>query len=187
MTEVADSCCLHTSLDRACCAVSFLWCLLTVVCLTVSVCLPVYLSCVCRCVLSSQVLHRLMMSRVHRPPIPVSRLVRFMKGKDGKVAVVVATVTDDVRMYALPAMTICALRFTESARSRIVKAGGQCLTFDQLALAAPTGSNCILLRGETHAREAQKHFGPPPGSKNSHTKSVLSLVRRCCCGVLLCV
>lgn len=50
------------------------------------------------------------------------------------------------------------------------QAGGECLTFDQLALLAPTGSNTVLLRGEKTAREAVKHFGPAPGVPHSHTK-----------------
>ena len=50
-----------------------------------------------------------------------------------------------------------------------LQAGGQCLTFDQLALLAPTGSNTVLLRG-SKKREALKHFGPAPGVPHSHTK-----------------
>ena len=61
-------------------------------------------------------------------------------------------------------MTICALRFTSTARARIEKAGGECITFDQLALRAPTGSNVILLRGPKNAREAVRHFGFGPHS-----------------------
>ena len=49
------------------------------------------------------------------------------------------------------------------------QAGGEILTFDQLALAAPTGSNCVLLRGPKNAREAVKHFGAP-GVPGSHAK-----------------
>ena len=45
-------------------------------------------------------------------------------------------------------LQLCALRVTESARSRILKAGGEILTFDQLALRAPRGQNTILLQGE---------------------------------------
>lgn len=48
--------------------------------------------------------------------------------------------TDDVRIEDVPALTVTALRFTESARARIHKAGGECLTFDQLALPCPTWS-----------------------------------------------
>ena len=35
-----------------------------------------------------------------------------------------------------PYAKVCALRFTDNARARIIKAGGECLTFDQLALQA---------------------------------------------------
>lgn len=40
-----------------------------------------------------------------------------------------------------------------------VQAGGKIFTFDQLALMAPTGSNCILMRGPKNSREAVKHRG----------------------------
>ena len=55
------------------------------------------------------------------------------------------------------------------ARARILKAGGECMTFDQLALAAPTGDNVVLLRGPKSHREAVKHFGAP-GVPGSHAK-----------------
>jgi large subunit ribosomal protein L18e len=57
--------------------------------------------------------------------------------------VVVGTITDDKRIQEIPAMKVTALRFTETARARIVNAGGECLTFDQLALRAPTGENTV--------------------------------------------
>jgi ribosomal protein L18E len=34
--------------------------------------------------------------------------------------VLVATVTDDIRLYEVPKLKVCALRFTETARSRIL-------------------------------------------------------------------
>jgi len=49
---------------------------------------------------------------------------------------------------------------------------GEVLTFDQLALRAPTGTNTLLLRGKRLAREACKHFGRAPGAPHSHTKYV---------------
>ena len=60
---------------------------------------------------------------------------------------------------ALPAFTcgdilvcafiqVCALRVTEGARARILKAGGELITFDQLALRAPKGQNTVLVQGE---------------------------------------
>ncbi|XP_057427005.1 60S ribosomal protein L18-like [Lotus japonicus] len=116
------------------------------------------------------ILKRLFMSKVNKPPLSLSRLVKFMKGKDGKIAVVVGTVTDDIRVYEVPTLKVTALRFTETARARIEKAGGECLTFDQLALAAPLGQGTVLLRGPKNAREAVRHFGRAPGVPHSHTK-----------------
>ena len=57
----------------------------------------------------------------------------------------VGTVTDDIRLIDLPKLTVAALKFTETARARIVKAGGKCLTLDQLVLLAPTGKYLRLL------------------------------------------
>ncbi|XP_016454707.2 large ribosomal subunit protein eL18y [Nicotiana tabacum] len=102
------------------------------------------------------ILKRLFMSKINKAPLSLSRLITYMKGKEDKVAVVVGTVT--------------ALRFTETARARIEKAGGECLTFDQLALRAPLGQNTVLLRGPKNSREAVKHFGRAPGVPHSHTK-----------------
>jgi large subunit ribosomal protein L18e len=62
-----------------------------------------------------------------------------------KIVVAVATVTDDNRLLDVPKLTIAALRFTETARARIVKAGGKCLTLDQLLLTAPTGKWMFFL------------------------------------------
>jgi large subunit ribosomal protein L18e len=109
------------------------------------------------------VLKRLFMSRTNRPPMSIAQLKKFMDKKEAgdKIAVVVGSVTDDVRMYEVPKMTVCALRFSETARARITKAGGECLTFDQLALRAPTGENTLLLRGAKSHREVAKHFGAP--------------------------
>ncbi|KAJ1566681.1 60S ribosomal protein L18 [Cladochytrium tenue] len=116
------------------------------------------------------VLKRLFMSRVNRPPMSLSRIASAVKGKEDKIVVVVGTVTDDVRVLDIPKVTIVALRVTETARARVVNAGGEILTFDQLALRAPTGKNTILLRGKKTAREAVKHFGPAPGVPGSHSK-----------------
>ena len=115
------------------------------------------------------VLKRLFMSKTNRPPLSLSKLAKFMKGKEGKVAAVVGTITDDVRMFDVPKLKVCALRLTETARARIIKAGGECMTFDQLALAAPTGEGVVLLRGPKNSREAVKHFGAS-GIPGSHAK-----------------
>ena len=75
-----------------------------------------------------------------------------------------------MRLFEVPKLRVAALRFTETARARIVKAGGECLTFDQLALEKPTGKDCVLLRGPKNSREAVKHFGAAPGVPHSSTK-----------------
>lgn len=46
---------------------------------------------------------------------------------------------------------LCALNVTERARARILKSGGQIITFDQLALKSPKGQNTVLMQGmKTH-------------------------------------
>lgn len=71
------------------------------------------------------ILKRLFMSKINKPPISLARIVRQMKkpGREGLTAVIVGTVTDDQRIWDLPKLTVCALRVTEKARSRIIKAG----------------------------------------------------------------
>ena len=114
---------------------------------------------------------RLRMSQVNKAPLSVSRLARFMKGDDkaNKTAVIVGTVTNDTRSLELPAIKVAALRFTEEARKSIVKAGGECITLDQLALRSPKGSQTVLLRGAKKAREAEAHFGHSTSVYNPHT------------------
>jgi len=120
-------------------------------------------------VFNQVVLKRLFMSRVNRPPMAISRIVRYFKGKEDRIIVLVGTVMDDERMLEIPKMTICALRFSNTVRSRILAAGGECLTFDQLALRTPTGAKTLLLRGPKNSREAVRHFGAP-GTPGSTTK-----------------
>jgi large subunit ribosomal protein L18e len=115
------------------------------------------------------VLKRLFQSRVNRAPISLTRVVRYTHKAEGKIIVVVGTVTDDARLTSLPKLTLAALKVTDTARARILAAGGEVITFDQLALRAPTGSNTILLRGPKNAREAVKHFGAA-GVPDSKTK-----------------
>jgi large subunit ribosomal protein L18e len=120
------------------------------------------------------VLKRLFMSRVNRPALSIARLAKYLADKEDKIAVIVGTVTDDSRLLTVPKLTVAALRVTQSARARIVKAGGEVLTFDQLALRSPLGKGTILLRGPKKGREAVKHFGKPgaPGSSaKPHVRS----------------
>ena len=117
------------------------------------------------------VLKRLYQSRTTRAPVSTSRLALAMKGKkEGQIAVVVGTITDDSRLLEVPKMSVCALRFTRRARERILAAGGECLTLDQLALQRPKGQNTVLLRGPKKARQAYRYFGKAPGVPNSTSR-----------------
>ena len=120
----------------------------------------------------NKIIHkRLNQSRTIRYPISVSRLAKHANDekKKSKILVVVGNILNDERLVTVPKLRVCALRVSEEARRRIVKAGGEVLTFDQLAKIAPLGENTILLRG-SRRREALKHFGPSPGAPGSNTK-----------------
>lgn len=66
------------------------------------------------------------MSRINRAPLSLSRLARHMKKptREGMIAVVVGTITNDVRLYKVPKLSVAALHVTEKARARILAAGG---------------------------------------------------------------
>ncbi|CAH0004677.1 unnamed protein product [Clonostachys byssicola] len=108
------------------------------------------------------ILRRLFMSKINRPPVSLSRIVANTAKEEKRTVVVVGTITDDNRLLTVPKLTVAALRFTATARARIVAAGGEAITLDQLALRAPTGANTLTLRGPKNAREAVKHFGMGP-------------------------
>jgi large subunit ribosomal protein L18e len=114
------------------------------------------------------VLKRLHMSKINRPPLGLNRLTKYMSQKEGKTAVVVGKVTDDVRMLDCPKLSVCALAFSTNARKRILAAGGECMSLDELALRAPKGANTVLLRGPK-SRKALAHFGHSVTVNNPHT------------------
>lgn len=114
------------------------------------------------------VLKRMFMSRTNKPPISLSRLARHAKSApEGTTIVLVGKVLDDERMLDMPKLSVCALEFSSSARPHIEAAGGEVLTFDQLALRAPTGSKTLLIRGPKHVREVYRHFA---GHQGKHVK-----------------
>ncbi|OMJ82098.1 hypothetical protein SteCoe_17320 [Stentor coeruleus] len=113
---------------------------------------------------------RLAMSRNSRPPLSLKHIAKYMSGKESKTCVIVGSVLDDARLVQVPKMNIVAIRFAETARARIVAAGGSCITFDQFAQNNPTGAGTVLLRGKRTARVAYKHFGTAPGAHGSKTR-----------------
>jgi large subunit ribosomal protein L18e len=71
-------------------------------------------------------------------------IAMFLSGsQEDKIAVVVGTITDDVRFFEVPKLKVACLKATETARARILQAGGEVLTFDQLALRSPTGAGTV--------------------------------------------
>lgn len=107
------------------------------------------------------------MSRTNRPTLSLSAVAKqFSSNPQKPTVVVVGTVTNDERMIDIPQITVAAMKFTKTARARIIKSGGEAITLDQLALRSPTGSNTLLLRGKKTARKAVRHFGIPcaPGT-----------------------
>merc|ERR1712001_130399 len=123
---------------------------------------------------NKNILRRLFMSKINRPPLSIARLARNMKkaGNADEIAVCVGTITNDIRIFDIPKMTVCALRVTEKARERVLKAGGEIITFDQLAVRAPTGKNTLLLQGCRKARLANRRFGAA-GTPGSHVKPLV--------------
>lgn len=75
-----------------------------------------------------------------RPPVSLSKMVKHLGTKQNRTVVVVATVTDDMRIAEIPKLEVAALRFTESARARIIKNGGTCLTIDEMIMKCPSGT-----------------------------------------------
>ncbi|CAN3353103.1 large ribosomal subunit protein eL18B [Diutina catenulata] len=109
------------------------------------------------------ILRSLFLSKINRPPVSVARISRALNGQGSdKKTVVVGTVTDDNRLLEFPKTTIAALRFTAGAKAKIIKAGGEAITLDQLALRAPKGQNTLILRGPRNTRESVRHFGFGP-------------------------
>lgn len=53
--------------------------------------------------------------------LPRAWLFPLPSPQDGKIAVLVGTITDDTRLYECPKLRVCALRVTETARARILK------------------------------------------------------------------
>ncbi|KAL5569577.1 hypothetical protein UlMin_026152 [Ulmus minor] len=82
------------------------------------------------------------MSEVNKAPQSLSNLIRYTKGKEDKIAVVVGIVK-------VPCLKVTALRFIETARAMIEK---------------------VLLKGPKNTHEAVKHFEPALGVRHSHTK-----------------
>ena len=113
---------------------------------------------------------RLKASRVNKCPLSLRHIAKYLKDKQDKTVVIVGSVLDDARLEVVPRFQLCALHVSESARTRILAAGGSIITFDQLAQQNPLGQGVVLLRGKRTARKAYKHFGSAPGVPGSKAR-----------------
>lgn len=74
------------------------------------------------------------MSRVNKAPLSTRHIAKYMSGRLDKTCVVVGPILDDPRLIEVPEnLKVVALKFSETARQRIIAANGQCLTFDEFA------------------------------------------------------
>mmetsp|Transcript_14873 Transcript_14873/g.13349 ORF Transcript_14873/g.13349 Transcript_14873/m.13349 type:complete len:196 (-) Transcript_14873:302-889(-) len=123
---------------------------------------------------------RLVMSRNNRPVVSLIRVVLAYNKRlaqptnnanNDTIIVTVANVTDDSRVLEIPkGLKLCCLKISEPARKRIVAAGGEVLTFDELALREPLGKNTYLLRGPLKARAAYRYFNGAPRVRSNGRK-----------------
>ena len=62
------------------------------------------------------IMKRLFMSKINRPPMSLARLARNMKkqGRENKIAVIVGTITNDLRLFKVPKMTVSKTNFSNS-------------------------------------------------------------------------
>jgi len=61
----------------------------------------------------------------------LSRIVKNVpEAARNQIVVSTSTITNDERLLVVPKLTVCALKVTETARKRILAAGGNILTFD---------------------------------------------------------
>ena len=60
----------------------------------------------------------------------LSKVIKNAAKAGNKTIVCVSKVLDDERLLIVPKITLCCLKIAESARKRILAAGGNVLTFD---------------------------------------------------------
>ncbi|XP_051912641.1 60S ribosomal protein L18-like [Hippocampus zosterae] len=121
------------------------------------------------CAFNKVILKRLCQSRTTRCPSHCPGSSRIWVPSLERTAVVVGTVTNDLRLLELPKLRVCALRFTTQAPSPDHQGRRQVC---HLRPAGPveirTARTTCLMRGPRF-REAKRHFGLAPGQKGSTT------------------
>ncbi|KAF6134822.1 hypothetical protein GIB67_002223 [Kingdonia uniflora] len=117
------------------------------------------------------ILKRLFMSKTNKPPISLSRLIRFVKGKEGKIAVIVGAVTDDTRVYEVPALKVLCIEGGKARREKLVNLMGvKMVGYPYLMMSGEKENTRFSSEAQKNPREAVKHFSKAPGVPHSHTK-----------------
>jgi len=81
-------------------------------------------------------------SRSRRAEVNLSRLQRY---GEGEIIAVPGKVLGSGSIES--AMTVAALSFSKAAREKIIKAGGRCISFEELLKENPKGSKVRIMRG----------------------------------------
>lgn len=120
-------------------------------------------------VMLMKIAKRLKMSNRNRPVVKLSKIVTELGNETQKVAVVVAKILDDERVFEIPAIKVVALKWSKSAQEKIEKNGGSISTLDQFIKVGGSLDNLVLMQEDSSKRKASKYFGPAPGEKGSAT------------------
>lgn len=90
--------------------------------------------------------------------ISLSRLICIAKRNTDKIIVVVGKILNDEKMTNMPVMHVCSLKITESAKKKVVGAGGSFITFDQLAYNNPRGNRVFLVKKPNRSKKTTKRY-----------------------------
>lgn len=94
-----------------------------------------------KCALWGHVADRLETSTTHRVAVNLSRINRYTDDND--VAVVAGKALSEGELGH--PVTVAAFAFSQGARDKILKAGGRCVTLQELLAENPSGSNVRLI------------------------------------------
>ncbi|AEA39067.1 60S ribosomal protein L18 (nucleomorph) [Cryptomonas paramecium] len=90
--------------------------------------------------------------------VSLSRLICIAKKNTNKIIVVVGKILNDERMVTIPAIRICSLKITESAKKKVLEAGGSFITFSQLAYNNPRGNHVFLIKKSNCLKKTTKRY-----------------------------
>ena len=89
------------------------------------------------------------MSCINQPPLYHPWMIWEIKlpGPEGKIVVVIGTISNVVHVQEVPKLKVCALLVSSCAQGHMLKARGKILAFNQLTLDSPKDCGTVLLSG----------------------------------------